>query len=145
MINVMLRGGQQNDLPLEISVQSGYIMLHGSCICAQWPLDGVGPLLTHQGSGIIKLAFHGLDGQSYQSFYFNSEYHDVIDKFFKDHGFPMHKPINDEAIKGTGICKTCGEEHGKRTTRFASWSNGICGWCHKPAATTNPEDYNITT
>lgn len=98
MIEVMLRGGEHNDLPVKISVHNDLIMMHGSCISAQWPLGGVGVQLSHQGSGIIKLGFLSF-GDSYQSFYFNAEYHDVIDKFFKKYGFPMIKPVNDEAIK----------------------------------------------
>jgi len=81
-----------------ISVKHGLIMMHSPIICSQWPLNGVGIQLTHQGNGIIKLGFMGQKG-SYQSFYFQSEYHETIDNFFKGYSFPMHKPVNDREIK----------------------------------------------
>lgn len=99
VIDVQIKNEGDTWAEATLTVVDHLIMLHSICICAQWPLGGVGIHLTHQGNNIIKLAFMGLDGISYQSFYFNADNHKAIDDFFKSHGFPMHKPINDEEIK----------------------------------------------
>ncbi len=97
MINVMMLTGDERapEILIVVSVVDKLIMMHGGCISAQWPLNGTGVQLSHQRPGIIKLGFHGRDGNSYQSFYFNSDYYEVIYNFFKKYGFPMYKPTNE--------------------------------------------------
>lgn len=100
-IDVKMRAVGSEPIPAKISVMNNLIMLHSDHISAQWPLDHTGVELTHQGNGIIKLGFHhtGCATQTYQSFYFDARYHEVIHLFFKTYGFPMYKAMYDDAIK----------------------------------------------
>ncbi len=89
IISVEMRSDTTVGIEATIQVFNNLLMLHSSNISAQWPLDSIGPTLTHQGEGIIKLGFHNVRSDGYQSFYFNSEYYDIINNFFKLYRFPM--------------------------------------------------------
>ncbi len=99
LIDVVMKSDTSVGIEATIQVCNDLIMIHASNICAQWPINTTGVQLTHQGKDIIKLGMYSVNSLSYQSFYFDAEYHDMIHEFFKFYRFPMHKPINDETIK----------------------------------------------
>lgn len=70
-------------------IYANLIIMHSAGISAQWPLKGTGIQLTKQNKNIMKIAFMGSDGISYQSFYLNVSAYDDIKRFFKQLGFPM--------------------------------------------------------
>lgn len=74
------------------SFQSKLIMLHTSCISAQWEPDTVGIEIMHC-KECIKVGLHPIGGNSnYQSFYFNPRYFGEILTFFRSLGYPCSNP-----------------------------------------------------
>jgi len=39
------------------------------------------------------------------------------------------------------ICDACGVQHGKYSKTISCWHKGICGWCKKEDAVTEPRDF----
>ncbi len=74
------------------SFQMDLIMLHTSCISAQWEPDTIGVEVMHH-EDCIKVGMHPVGGNTnYQSFYFEPKYFGEILAFFKSLGFPCPTP-----------------------------------------------------
>ncbi len=77
----------------EISYQDNLIMLHSPDISAQWSPNRIGLQVTNHGD-LVKVGFTTLSTSDpsvsthYQSFHFDSQHFEEIEKFFKVFGFP---------------------------------------------------------
>lgn len=47
----------------------------------------------------------------------------------------------DEQRYPTWICKSCGEQHGRRPVGIATWHAGHCDLCGETAFVTEPRDF----
>ncbi len=90
-LNVELKATDNSWMDATLSVYEELIMLHSACISAQWPLNDTGVQLTRFGSNNLRIGFWhtGCSAETYQSFIFNANKFLEIEKFFKDHHFPV--------------------------------------------------------
>lgn len=43
------------------------------------------------------------------------------------------------------ICESCGMKFGTRVPIAATYHYGVCDWCHREEAVTQPRDYGVKT